>query len=86
MRIAPAKIIPSRNSLSNRVRLTNVDSYKIHWVKKERAIEHADELMMRVECLLNEFASEGWKLKEILPNINTASGDWMGVFVILNKT
>lgn len=62
-----------------------MDAYKIHWVKKERGIEHADELMCRVEHILNEFATQGWKLKEILPNVNTASGDWVGVFLVLNK-
>ncbi|MBS1701472.1 MAG: hypothetical protein JST12_07415 [Armatimonadetes bacterium] len=54
-------------------------------MKKERGIEHADELMCRVEHILNELATQGWKLKEILPNVNTASGDWLGVFLVLNK-
>lgn len=61
-------------------------TYKVQWIKKERGIEHADELMNRVEGILNEKAESGYELDQLLPSINTASNDLVGVFLILKKS
>jgi len=62
-----------------------VVTYKILWIKKERGLEHADELMHRVENTLNEYATEGYELDKIMQSINHASNDLIGVFVVLKK-
>ena len=60
-------------------------TYKVLWVKKERGLEHADELMHRVESILNEHASEGMELDQMMPSINQSSSDLIGMFLVLKK-
>ncbi len=60
-------------------------TYKILWIKKERGLEHADELMHRVEGILNEHASDGMELDKLMPNLNPVSNDLLGVFLVLKK-
>lgn len=60
-------------------------TYKVQWIKKERGLEHADALMGRVETILNEQAVDGFELDQLLPSINNASSDLIGVFLILKK-
>ena len=61
-------------------------TYKVLWVKKERGLEHADELMHRVESILNDNAATGFELDTMLPSINQASSDLLGVFLVLKKS
>ena len=60
-------------------------TYKVQWVKKERGLEHADELMRRVEGILNVEANSGYELDTLQTSINFASSDLIGVFLILKK-
>lgn len=60
-------------------------TYKVQWVKKERGLEHADELMRRVEGILNVEANGGYELDQLMPSINQASSDLVGVFLIFKK-
>lgn len=62
---------------------TFMATYKVQWVKKERGLEHADELMKRVESILNTHAADGFELDQLVPSINNASSDLLGVFLIL---
>jgi hypothetical protein len=41
--------------------------------------------MGRVETILNEQAIDGFELDQLLPSINNASSDLIGVFLILKK-
>ncbi len=58
-------------------------TYKILWIKKDRGLEHADELMQRVENILNENASNGMELDKMMPTFNHVSNDLLGVFLVL---
>lgn len=60
-------------------------TYKILWIKKERGLEHADELMHRVETILNEHAADGMELDKMMPSINHQSSDLIGIFLVLKK-
>jgi hypothetical protein len=55
------------------------------WIKKERGLEHADELMHRVEGILNEQAADGMELDKLMPSTNPQSNDLMGVFLVLKS-
>ncbi len=58
-------------------------TYKVLWIKKDRGLEHADELMHRVENILNEHAVEGMELDKMMPSFNHVSNDLLGVFLVL---
>lgn len=58
-------------------------TYKVQWVKKDRGLEHADELMHRVEGILNENSAEGYDLDQLVTSINNQSSDLLGVFLIM---
>lgn len=60
-------------------------TYKVLWIKKDRGLEHADELMHRVEGILNEQSTEGMDLDKMMPSFNHVSNDLLGVFLILKK-
>ena len=62
-----------------------VTTYNILWIKNDRGLEHADELMHRVEGILNEHAAEGMELDKLMPNLNPVSNDLLGVFLVLKK-